>query len=164
MEKSFRRYQQSPEARQAFVEAEAVTHMAHQIRVLRTQRGWSQKDLASRLGTTQGAVSRLEDPSYGRLSFKTIVALSRVFDVAPVVRFMSTLELMRERWTVRREQLEVAPFEEEANTVAILPDKFRLMGGTRVFAFVSPVQQVGATGAPRAFSFSLRPEPVETHE
>ncbi|MDO9092692.1 MAG: helix-turn-helix transcriptional regulator [Rubrivivax sp.] len=121
MEKTFRRFQTRQSARHAFAEAEAVTSLAHQIRVLRLQRGWSQKDLARMLGTTQAAVSRLEDPSYGRISFKTIVQLARVFDVAPMVRFVSTLQLLRERWAVRPEDLEVASFEEEAPHVVILP-------------------------------------------
>jgi transcriptional regulator with XRE-family HTH domain len=103
------------------VEAEAVTHLAHQIRVLRQQRGWSQKELARRLGTTQAAVSRLEDASYGRISFRSLVDLGKAFDVAPVVKFVSTVQLMRERWAVRREMLEVPSFEEEAPHVAFLP-------------------------------------------
>lgn len=121
MEKTFRRFQNRPSARHAFAEAEAATSLAHQIRVLRSQRGWSQKDLARLLGTTQAAVSRLEDPSYGRISFKSIVQLARVFDVAPTVRFVSTLQLLRERWAVRPEDLEVSSFEEEAPHVVVLP-------------------------------------------
>lgn len=117
MARSFHRYQSSVEARQAFVEAEAVTSLAHQIRVLRTQRGWSQADLAREMGTTQAAVSRMEDASYGRISFKTMLNLARVFDVAPVMRFMSTIQLLRERRTVRRADLEVRPFNEEAKDV-----------------------------------------------
>ena len=117
MEKTFRRYQTRSNARHAFVEAEAATYLAHQIRVLRTQRGWSQKDLARRIGTTQAAVSRLEDPEYGRVTFKTMVSLAKAFNVAPVMKFVSTIALMRERWVIRREELEVAAFEVEAAAV-----------------------------------------------
>ena len=118
MEKTFRRYQNRPVARRAFVEAEAVTYLAHQIRVLRSQRGWSQKDLAKKLKTTQAVVSRLEDPSYGRISFKTMIELAHAFDVAPVIMFKSTIQLMKDRWTVDRTSLEVASFAEEAELVA----------------------------------------------
>ena len=118
MEKTFRRYQTKPGVRQAFVEAEAATFLAHQIRVLRTERGWTQRELAGRLGTTQGVVSRLEDPSYGRIGFKTMVDLARVFDVAPVLKFMSTVSILRERWVIDRESMRVPSFEEEAMTVA----------------------------------------------
>lgn len=120
MEKTFRRYQSKPSARHAFVEAEAVTAIAHQIRVLRTQRGWSQKELARRLGTTQAAVSRLEDAGYGRITSRTMLELGKVFDVAPVFKFVSTITLMRERWAVRRQDLEVPSFEEEAQHVVFV--------------------------------------------
>jgi transcriptional regulator with XRE-family HTH domain len=120
MEKTFHRYQSRPGARHAFTEAEAAAHLAHQIRVLRTQRGWTQRDLAKQLGTTQAAVSRLEDADYGRISFKTMVALANAFDVAPVLKFVSTIDLMRERWVIRREEMEVPSFSEEAETVAFV--------------------------------------------
>lgn len=70
------------------------------------------------MGTTQAVVSRLEDPDYGRVTFKTMVALANVFDVAPVLKFISTLDLMRDRWVIRRESLEVPTFEEEAARIA----------------------------------------------
>jgi len=117
MEKTFRRYLEQPQEREAFAEAEAATRLASQIRVLRTQRGWSQADLAARLHTTQGVVSRLEAPSYGRVSFRTLVALARVFDVAPIIGFASLLEVIRDRWTVAREELEVPAFAEQAQSV-----------------------------------------------
>lgn len=120
MEKSFRRYLNSRAARDAFVEAEATTWLAHQIRTLRAQRGLSQSQLAKKLGTTQTAISRLEDPSYGRISFKTFVALAKAFDVAPVMRFESTLKVLKERWTIRPQDLEVLAFEEEASSVGFV--------------------------------------------
>lgn len=147
MEKTFRRFQSRPGARHAFAEAEAATSLAHQIRVLRSQRGWSQKDLARRLGTTQPSVARLEDPSYGRISFKTLVQLGRVFDVAPVVRFVSTLQLLRDRWAVRTEDLEVASFEEEAPHVVILPSTLPSAASTVQARFVWTARE-GALAVP----------------
>jgi transcriptional regulator with XRE-family HTH domain len=121
MEKTFRRYLRSPAARHAFVEAEAVTSIAHQIRVLRTQRGWTQRELARRLGITQPGVARMEDPSYGRISCKSLLQLGKAFDVAPVFKFVSTIDLMRERWTIRRDSLQVSTFEDEAQRVVFVP-------------------------------------------
>lgn len=118
MEKTFLRYKSKPSARQAFVEAEAATYIAHQIRVLRNQRGWTQKQLAKMLGTTQAAISRLEDPDYGGITFKTMISLARVFDVAPVLKFTSVIDLMRERWVIKRASLMIPSFEEEAELVA----------------------------------------------
>jgi transcriptional regulator with XRE-family HTH domain len=120
MEKTFRRLLSQREYRDAYAEAGAATHLAHQIRVLRIQRGWSQAELARRLGTTQGVVSRLEDSGYGRVSFKTLVSLARAFDVMPVMGFASLAETMRKRWAPQREDLEVQPFEAEALHVVFL--------------------------------------------
>lgn len=120
MEKTFRRLLSQIEYRNAYAEAGAATHLAHQIRVLRTQRGWSQADLARRLGTTQGVVSRLEDPGYGRVSFKTLVSVARVFDVLPVMGFASITKGLRERWAPRRAALEVEPFAAEAQRVVFI--------------------------------------------
>lgn len=117
MEKTFRRMK-NPQARRAYVEAEVASGLAHQIRALRTQRGWTQKDLAARLGTTQAAVSRLEDPSYGRPSIKTLLDVGAAFDVALQVRFVSFVRLLQETQSVSREQLEVEPFEVEAQRAA----------------------------------------------
>ena len=117
MEKTFRRYRDRPGARHAFAEAEAITYLAHQILVLRTQRGWTQAELARRIGSTQAAVSRLEDPSYGRFNIKTLMVLARAFDVAPVFKFSSIVDLMAERWVVRPSAMEVLPFETEAAEV-----------------------------------------------
>jgi ribosome-binding protein aMBF1 (putative translation factor) len=54
------------EARDAFVEQEILAGLPFQIRALRRDRGWSQHQLAERLGMTQEGVSRLENPNYGR--------------------------------------------------------------------------------------------------
>jgi len=118
MEKTIRLYQSDKAARRAFVESEAGAFIAHQIRAMRTQRDWSQKELAQRIGTTQAAISRLEDSSYGRISLKTMVELSRAFDVAPVLMFKSTVHLVQERWVIDRSSMEVPSFEEEAPFVA----------------------------------------------
>ncbi len=109
-------------ARQAYIEAEVASGLAHQIRALRTQRGWTQKDLADKLGTTQAAVSRLEDPSYGRPSIKTLLDVGAAFDVALQVRFVSFVRLLQETRSVSREQLEVEPFELEAERVRFRDD------------------------------------------
>lgn len=121
MEKTFHRMR-NPKARRAYVEAEVASGLAHQIRAMRTQRGWTQKDLADKLGTTQAAVSRLEDASYGRQSIKTLLDVSAAFDVAVQVRFVSFVRLLQKTRTVYREQLEIEPFDVEAETVEFQPD------------------------------------------
>lgn len=84
--------------RDAFVRSHLAHGLAHQIRALRTQRGWTQGELAAKLGLKQqSAVARLEDPSYGRLTIATLLKLSSVFDVALSVRFLSYGKFLTER-------------------------------------------------------------------
>ena len=56
------------EFREAFEKEEVYAELAIQIARLRQSRGYTQKDLARFLGTTQQTVSRLEDPGNNGLS------------------------------------------------------------------------------------------------
>jgi transcriptional regulator with XRE-family HTH domain len=123
MEKTFLRMRNNAVARDAYVQAEVVTALTHQIRSIRMQRGWSQKDLAQRLGTTQAAVSRLEDPSYGRFSVKTLFDLSRVFDTGLQVSFVSFVTMLADTFKPSFKIREVPSFEEEAPTVAFFTER-----------------------------------------
>jgi transcriptional regulator with XRE-family HTH domain len=107
----------SAEERDAFVQAEVATALAHQIRALRIQRGWSQAELAQRLGTKQHAVSRLEDPSYGRCSLQTLFLLSKAFDVGLKVGFVSFVSMLKDSFKPSHAERCVPSFEEEASTV-----------------------------------------------
>ena len=117
MEKTFRRLRNSPEERDAYVQAEVATALAHQIRTIRLQRGWSQAELAQRMGTRQHAVSRLEDPSYGRYSLQTLFQLSRAFDTGLQVRFVSFVTMLKDTFKPVHAQRAVPAFEQEADTV-----------------------------------------------
>lgn len=121
MEKSFLALR-NHKARKAYVEAELINALAHQIRILRQQRGWSQKQLAAELGTTQATVSRLEDPSYGRYTMRTLLALCKVFDVALFVRFMPFSKYISATWDTRPENFQAATYEEEVSTVQFFPE------------------------------------------
>ncbi|WP_239250058.1 helix-turn-helix transcriptional regulator [Candidatus Nitrotoga sp. M5] len=116
MEKSFLALK-NPKARAAYVEAELVNSLAHQIRIIRQQRGLSQRQLAEKLGTTQTTVSRLEDPSYGRYSMRSLLALSKVFDTAILVRFMPFSRFMPDTWDTHPKNFEALSYEDEAPLV-----------------------------------------------
>lgn len=116
MEKSFLRLSK-PEARAAYVQSELSHGLAAQIRVLRTTKKWSQAELAAKLGTSQNAVCRLENPQYGRYSLKTLLALSKVFDVGLITRFVPFSKLMAVTWDTTQEALNVESYEEEAPRV-----------------------------------------------
>ena len=121
MEPTFCRLE-SKRARDAFVAAELVNGIASQIRILRQQRGWSQKELAEKLGTTQGVVSRLEDPSYGRFSIKTLLELGSIFDVSILAKFLPFSQAIPVTWDTSREALEADSFDEDVQRVCFIGD------------------------------------------
>lgn len=118
MEKAFLKMKKSSKSRDGYVRAEVATSLAHQIRAIRMQRNWSQAELASHLNTTQGTVSRLEDPSYGRLSLKTLFELAAVFDTGLRVQFVSFIQMLHETYRPSLELRTIPSFEEEANSIA----------------------------------------------
>jgi len=117
LEKTFLRMKTNPTARDAYVTAEVITSIAHQIRAIRVQRGWSQLELAKKLGTTQTAISRIEDPSYGRLTLKTLLDLSKVFDAGLQVKFVSLINMLHETYFVKPNTRSVPSFEDESKFV-----------------------------------------------
>lgn len=103
------------EFRDAYVRSQLTHGLAHQIRALRNQRGWTQEEMAERLGLKgQSAVARMEDPAYGRLSVATLLKLSSAFDVALSVRFLSFGKFLLEREDVSPNALSAESFEVEA--------------------------------------------------
>jgi transcriptional regulator with XRE-family HTH domain len=102
------------EYRDLFVIEEINTGLPFQIRAMRQARGWSQKDLADRVGMTQEGVSRLENPDYGKSTLTTLKRLASVFDVGLVVRFVPFSHLVD--WAVNfgPEDLAVPDYEHDA--------------------------------------------------
>lgn len=117
MEKTFLRMKAKASARHAYLEAEVITGLAHQIRAVRLQRGLTQGGLAKRMGTTQAVVSRLEDPSYGRYSLKTLMDLAKTFGTGLQVRFVSFVTMLAQTYLPDANAREVASFEDEAPSV-----------------------------------------------
>ena len=113
MEKTFRRMKSSLDERNAYVTAEITTALAHQIRALRIQRGLTQAELAKRMGTKQHVISRLEDPSYGRLSLNTLLQLSRAFDTGLQVQFVPFVGMLRDTFEPNADARLVPSFDEE---------------------------------------------------
>jgi transcriptional regulator with XRE-family HTH domain len=114
------------EFRDAFVLSHITQGLAYQIYELRTQREWTQKELAEKLGLKrQSAVARMEDPSYGKLSISTLVKLSSVFDVALSIRFQSYSKFLIEVEDVSPAALRAESFEDEMQTENDFQDIFR---------------------------------------
>lgn len=84
--------------RDAFVASRIAQTLAFQLRVLRQRAGLSQTELAKKLGTSQNAVSRIENPQYGKASISTLRKVASYFNVGLIVRFAPLSEIAD--WTV----------------------------------------------------------------
>jgi transcriptional regulator with XRE-family HTH domain len=103
------------EYRQAYMEAAIEQGVAWQIKVNREQRQLSQKALAQRIGTRQSAISRAEDPEYGRHRLETLVKIANAFDCALQVRFIPYSTLARHSDDLSPDALYAPSFEEECS-------------------------------------------------
>lgn len=93
---SNRRKWRNTEYRHAYMESAVEQGIAWQIKINRERRQMSQSKLAEAIGSQQSAVSRAEDPSYGRHSLDTLVKIAHVFDCALQVKFIPYSKLARE--------------------------------------------------------------------
>lgn len=100
---------ENPEYRRAFVEGHATDTIAFQLRAMRKEEGWDQRDVAEKLGnrSLQPMVSRYENPDYGKYSISTLLELSAVFDVALAVRFVPFSELVE--WDLSTSAEKICP-------------------------------------------------------
>ncbi len=105
---------QKEEFRHAYVSAHVRTGIAHQIRALRKERGWSQGQLADHSGKKQSNIARLENPDYGQLSVKTLLELATAFDTALIVRFAAFSDFLAQVEHLSPEDLAVPDFAHDS--------------------------------------------------
>ena len=119
------RLRRGSDARARFVESHLSKNLAFQIRAMRDQTDWTQEQLAEKVGTNQNAISRLENPNYGKATITTLKRIASVFDVALVVRFVPFSQLVG--WVsgtpfldrgLSSESLTVPSFENENRVLA----------------------------------------------
>jgi transcriptional regulator with XRE-family HTH domain len=79
---------QDEEYRQVYFEDFMYSQLAIQVVKLRQQRGWTQKELAAKIGTQQPGIARLEDVNYRGWTLATLIKLAAAFDVALDVMFI----------------------------------------------------------------------------
>ena len=101
------------EYRDAFVSEHIATGLPFQIKALREQREWSQKDLGKKAGMHQERISVLEDPNYAKFSIATLKKIASAFDVGLVVRFVPFGELAEWELNLSSDSLKVPSFDDE---------------------------------------------------
>lgn len=99
--------------RNAYVEGHIDTGLAFQIRDMRKDRGWTQKQFAEKINTKQTSISRFEDPNYGKHSLETLKRMASLFDVALMVKFVPYSELARKTCNMTASDLVVPSFHND---------------------------------------------------
>ena len=99
--------------RDAFVSEMIDTGIPFQIRALRKQRNWTQKDLSEKTGMMQERISVLEDPNYGKLTLTTMKKLASAMNIGLLVRFVSISELVKWELALSPDSLKVMSYDED---------------------------------------------------
>jgi predicted XRE-type DNA-binding protein len=99
--------------RDAYVAEHVRQGIAYQIRALRDQREWNQGKLSQLLGKPQSVISRLEDPSYGKVTIQTLLEFASAFDVAVQVRFISYSSFLQQTRDLSISSMKVAAFNKD---------------------------------------------------
>ena len=99
--------------RDAFVSEHIDTGIPFQIRAIRKQRKWTQKELADNAGMLQERISVAENPNYAKFNLKTLKKIASAFGVALVVRFVPISELVEWELNLSSKSLEAIKFEDD---------------------------------------------------
>jgi len=99
--------------RDAWVEEDINQGVAFQIRAMREQRQWTQRQLGELTGQAQTTISQLEDPDYGGYTLKTLKRLASAFDVGLLARFVPFSELVDRTVRLSPEHLAVPSFADD---------------------------------------------------
>jgi len=105
---------EDPEYRHAYADEILNLMICTQIRILREQQGMRQDQLAKAIGTTQTAVSRLENVNYSAWNIRTLKKIARAFDLRLRITFESFGTLWRDVSSLNRSALQrVTKIEED---------------------------------------------------
>jgi transcriptional regulator with XRE-family HTH domain len=88
----FERLNRSHDARARFVDSQVNKTLAFQIRSLRGD--MSQEKAMEKLGMNQNAISRLENPYYGKATLTTLKRIAAAYDVGLLVEFVPFSKLV----------------------------------------------------------------------
>jgi ribosome-binding protein aMBF1 (putative translation factor) len=75
----------SPRFAASFQKELSRIRLADQIAELREKHGWTQADLAHKVGTTQSGIARLENPNYRNYSLVTLEKVAKALGARLIV-------------------------------------------------------------------------------
>ena len=107
----------SEEYRHAYVDEFLDLSIATQIKVLREQRDWGQKDIADKVGMKQPRISVMENVNYSSWSINTLRKLAMAFDLTLRVSFESFGSRVKEIEQFNRKALERFSFKDDPDFV-----------------------------------------------
>jgi transcriptional regulator with XRE-family HTH domain len=103
----------SREYREAYAESHLNHTLAAQIRLIREQRGLSQKELAVKIGKHQPGLSRIEDSNYGKWNVATLRQVAGALDTCLQVSLEPYGKLVDAALELSPESLKRPTFEED---------------------------------------------------
>ncbi len=115
LSEAFVRQFERKKVRDLFVAEMLSSRLSKMVRTLRTDRGWTQKQLAKKLGTTQSAISRIESAEYGKVNVSTLLALAAEFDLPLFIDMPEWRD-----WFSHMRDMSKASFERKGFDVAAL--------------------------------------------
>lgn len=71
---------------------------SYRVRLLRQDRGWSQKELADKIFVAHSQISRLESGETTNIGSSLLVSLAKVFQVSTDYLLCLTLQILLERY------------------------------------------------------------------
>lgn len=81
--------------RDGYLDLKVRAGIAYQMRAIRKELGFSQIEMAKKLGMKQSVVSRLEDIDRGNINVSTLLNIAKQLDVAVVVKFVDYAEFLK---------------------------------------------------------------------
>ncbi len=88
--------------------------IALQIRQIRLQRGWTQCELAQKIGTRQSVISMYEDPKRrGWHRISTLIKLAAAFNCALMIQFTSWTKFMQHVLVITGGGIKILPLSED---------------------------------------------------
>jgi transcriptional regulator with XRE-family HTH domain len=149
-----------PEYSEGYAESFLNSYVATQIKVIREQRQMKQADLARAVGTTQTAISRIENVNYSSWNINTLKKLARAFRVRLKVSFETYGSLPDEVGKFSRESLKRAEREKDPGLLERKEPRRERIDDTAERAMVTGAPN-GTFDFPRWNNLVVMPSPTD---